>query len=909
MTLRVQCRCGCRLKSPKQFAGSRAECPACGGTVEIPTLKEEDLELAAVSDSGKSESPGTPVDPPVYQVEAVEITDFLDPPVRPKPPGTPRKKISLNAMFETLLDPRSIQYMLILGGGLLVLGVVIWLVSLGIFANPIVLAIAMGIGTLAVLGGGWTLTLKTRFQIAGQALTFLGCVIAPLNLWFYHAQSLVMLDNHLWVAGLACCLIYVATVTVLRDPLFMYAVEFGVTLTALLLLADLQFLSDTTFLCTFLTALGLFSIHLERAFSPDDKEIFNRRRFGLPLFWSGHVQLASGLLILLGTQICGWMFEPSRFLFGVSWAGNSLSNSALMSGGLWLAGTYAYLYSDLVVRRIGVYTYLAAFCLIIAEVTIVGSHLQTEGVIAVLALTALVANLFQDSVRKTSERLGRTTIPLALGMSVLPVVMGISIHLRATSPLAGILFQPVTTSWTFVVALVLVAVCNRVAAYLFRNRDQKTSAIYLFLSAGSLIVAAAGLLREMAIIEWTQQAPILMIIPVGYLIASRLWRGQSLERPLVWIAHTSAAFILLHGLLATVDTLGEALRPVQGHFNNLLLGLLFCEATLFYVLAGIFRTRSVNIYLASAMACAAVWQLAGYWGQIDAPYYAIVYGGLGMIGLGLGRLLGLQSVAVYDSHGERGLSLRGRGLALFQSGNGILVIALLSAALQGLSQLAVQSVSTLTLTALLLTTLMSFAAIVVVPAGNWRRLYWTSSAILTALSLLSLNILIQLNTWQKLEIICVGLGTVLIVSSYVRRFLEADNEIDDAVTMGLWVGSLLVTGPLLIALGYYRFNQGQIHWQEEVTIILATILMLVTGYSWRVKSTTLAGGATLFVYLAVTIGQLAYQPQIATGVYLAVGGGLVFLSGLVLSIYREQLLELPDRIARREGVFQVIGWR
>jgi hypothetical protein len=65
----------------------------------------------------------------------------------------------------------------------------------------------------------------------------------------------------------------------------------------------------------------------------------------------------------------------------------------------------------------------------------------------------------------------------------------------------------------------------------------------------------------------------------------------------------------------------------------------------------------------------------------------------------------------------------------------------------------------------------------------------------------------------------------------------------------------------------------------------------------------------LFLYLIVTIAELAHQAQIATGVYLAVGGAVVFAAGVGLSIYRDKLLQLPDKIARREGVFQVIGWR
>jgi len=45
-----------------------------------------------------------------------------------------------------------------------------------------------------------------------QALTFLGCVVAPLNLWFYHAQNLITVQGHLWVGGVVCCLLYAATV-------------------------------------------------------------------------------------------------------------------------------------------------------------------------------------------------------------------------------------------------------------------------------------------------------------------------------------------------------------------------------------------------------------------------------------------------------------------------------------------------------------------------------------------------------------------------------------------------------------------------------------------------------------------------------------------------------------------------
>ena len=178
------------------------------------------------------------------------------------------KSVVLRRMFDALLDPQSIQWMLTIGGGVFVLGLLIWLVSWGIFQNPVILATALGIGTLAILCAGWWVALMTRFRIAGQALTFLACVVAPLNLWFYHAQDLVTLDNHLWLGGLVCCSLYVATVFVLRDPIFMYAVEAGVTLTAVLFLSELGFATDVGCLASVLMALGLISIHAERGFRP-----------------------------------------------------------------------------------------------------------------------------------------------------------------------------------------------------------------------------------------------------------------------------------------------------------------------------------------------------------------------------------------------------------------------------------------------------------------------------------------------------------------------------------------------------------------------------------------------------------------------------------------------------------------
>ncbi|MBN1590855.1 MAG: hypothetical protein JW888_15185 [Pirellulales bacterium] len=890
MPIRIQCSCGYSLQARDEFAGKRGQCPYCGKILAIPNKPEEPPAASAARE------------------EPMEIKEFLDPPsVLPTVGSHERKPLSLRPMFEALLDPRSIQWMLILGGGLVVLGLVVWLTSLGLFESKVVMAAALAAGTLVVLGAGWFVVLKTRFRIAGQALTFLGCVLAPLNLWFLHTQGLVTLENHLWIGGVVCCLLYIVTVYVLRDPLFMYAVEAGITLTVMLFLAELGLVGDSSYLCLVLMTLGLISLHFERAF-PAEGEPFNRRRFGMPLFWSGHAQMGASLAILLGSQAVAWLIDPTRSLLTMEWAGNWMTEHGLLAGGLWLAGSYAYLYSDLVVRRVGVYCYLAAFCLVMAELTVAGVYVDSEGLIAVLALTGLAASVAQGYVKTANDKLQRTLIPLAMAMSVLPLGMGIMLHLRATSGMVMEAFGPHETAWAFVVVMMVVAVCNRISAYVCRHDAPRWSAAFFFLSGSATIVAAAGLLRVLGVVPWNEQAPWLMLLPIGYLVAARLWRGHTPERPLGWIAHAAAAVILAHVVVGSVEMIESVLQPVAKSTANLLLGLVFAEATVFYILAAVFRRHGANVYFATLAACGALWQLLGYWG-VPGVYYTMLYAGLGVGFLGVCRLLGVEQRMLYRVTGEQRLSTHGRGLAAFQMGNAILSIAMLAAMCQGLAKLATDSIEWLGVWSLVWTIVAGLVAAVLTPGGTWRRVYVVGSIALAGVTFLTLNVLIDLNNWQKLEIFCVAVGVLLIAVSYVGRFREAKDTDEEMVTVGLWLGSMLAIAPLLAAVVYHRFVGENVSAIDEVGLLLVGLLMLVTGFSWQVKSTTLIGGSGLVLYLLMIVVAIGWQEQVATGVYLTIGGGIVFALGIGLSVYRERLLQLPERISKREGVFKILNWR
>src|SRR4030095_8421160 len=108
-----------------------------------------------------------PVPPPINPKDIpLPVVEFLDPLPSPDQNAPPRAPATpwAQRMLAALLDPRSIQWMMMLGGGLMVLGLIVWLVSRGIFENTLVVATALTLGALAIHGAGCFTALKTRYK-------------------------------------------------------------------------------------------------------------------------------------------------------------------------------------------------------------------------------------------------------------------------------------------------------------------------------------------------------------------------------------------------------------------------------------------------------------------------------------------------------------------------------------------------------------------------------------------------------------------------------------------------------------------------------------------------------------------------------------------------------------------------
>ncbi|MFO1002083.1 MAG: hypothetical protein U0936_17245 [Planctomycetaceae bacterium] len=150
---------------------------------------------------------------------------------------------------------------------------------------------------------------------------------------------------------------------------------------------------------TLLVVLGLIGIHLERAFKVGEGP-FTRSRFGMAFFWSGHFQLAVGLVLVLGAQIFGNWLHP--FGFRLPYTSLHATPSPICGELRWLglalvaAGTYAYAWSDLVVRKKGIFLHIAAFMLLWAEILVVqilDLHVSIDAVITILAVTSLLSHV------------------------------------------------------------------------------------------------------------------------------------------------------------------------------------------------------------------------------------------------------------------------------------------------------------------------------------------------------------------------------------------------------------------------------------------------------------------------------------------------------------------------------------
>jgi len=872
------CVCGQQVQISDEPDNTPVNCPVCGRLLGTKSNPPETGSPTEIPDSAFVETPVP---------ESASANSSAEAPM----------------LLRLLLNPTTIQRLLFFGGGLSVLGLIAWLVSLGVFDDPRILAVALGAGTLALLSSGWGVVLRTKYRLAGQALTFLACVVAPLNLWFYDAQNLLTVDGHLWVGGLVCSLLYMMTVWKLRDPLFLYAVEAGITLTVLLLLGDLQRATDSSALCLAMVILSTISIHAQAAFDPNHP-VFNRCRFGLPLFFSGQAQLAIGMVSLLALQSLDWTLKP---VVG-NWSYSQIATTPWLAGSLWLAAAYLWIYSDLAVRRLSVYTYLAAVSLVLAEITLLNPYLPLEVLIIALSITALVVQLMSNYTSERGSRLSFVASSASISVGGVALLIGVLRHFEAAIPVG---IDAIQNPLLFAVAMLTVAANLCYQGVIQRSRSSHVASGCWIGASLSLWLGLMHGLDVIGVQTLVQQSPLLTLVPLAIvLLAPRLLKREMIE-PAVTATHAMA---ILGLILSTISVESAAewsqlLASGSRDPSTLYTGLLFMElAVLYFATRTAIGSRWLTLGFGGLCTLVSGWKLLVF---VDLPeaWYGPLLAGIGIVLTIVERNRSFANQqpdsTTNKDHDRSTLS------PLSAAADLTFVLGELVAFFQTLPWLIgpAGSIPVLSLSAVLLTAALSMVGSLVSRTRSMRGWHGFAAAMI-ALALAAAWIrTLHLADYQKLELVLEFLGLVWLGAGFAGRLHETDRRRNGAVSLALWAGSIMATAPVLFCMLMHRWSVSGPSLPDEIGLITITMLMVAIGCVLQLRATTTFGGLTLGVYLAVLFGHLAYHPQIAIGVYLAAGGSMIFLTGVVLSIYRDRLLALPSKIANRQGIFQIIDWR
>lgn len=821
--------------------------------------------------------------------------------------------------IEVLVDPRTLQGLMSCGGGLLVLGLVTWLWAIGVFENKMIVAAGLGVANFGLLALGVSGARYSRYQTGSKAITMLACLVMPLNLWFYDAQGLITLDQggHLWVPALVCCALYVLVARALADPLFVNAIVGGVTMTGLLLLADHQVdrLWEVMAPSSFLVILGILCIHVERAFPPEEGP-FSRKNFGRAFFNAGHVVMGLGLTVLFIGRVVGRLYE--RFFVHVDWLTlpeiSTQANLKLIAIALVLGATYSYVYSQIIVQAKRRYVGLALLTTAWAAtmvLDVLNVALTVELLMILTASTALVASLTshfatrpeadeaEDSLLQTwAAPVWEVSKIWAIGLNFVTLALGLAIWW-------GIRFDLVdlVSSGQFSVMYVAAAIVGAVSCGLASRRREtaevstnsgwqlQAGTVLLWLAADALIAVLGFQLTTLVLI-----VEMLVALAVG--IAANAASNESLRRTLATTAETLAILPLVLGIGGTLGRLFSGFDFASGQSGSV---IFFALAAACLGLASRVSGRMLPAILAAVSICATTWHgflLLG----ITRYVFVSAMTFIGLVCLVVGTILRQRD----GTSDQFAIVSQWTGRVCISTASAATLLIALARLLTGETHWPLLGLVSAQAAAAGVAGLLSKEA-------AWRRHFWLLAGGQVLMTLIAYNTLIALSFWQRTEILVTCLGLVTLTLGYLGWSRETDKE-DELVSFNLAIGSFLSAVPLTLGMLVQRFDNVLADWGwvliHEAGVLSIGLLLLGAGVLCRIRWSTIVGGSTLLIYVVSLVGMIHLPEQLqTTAIYMMVGGGLFFGTAVLLSVYRDRLLAIPERMQNGEGVFRVLKWR
>jgi hypothetical protein len=210
--------------------------------------------------------------------------------------------------------------------------------------------------------------------------------------------------------------------------------------------------------------------------------------------------------------------------------------------------------------------------------------------------------------------------------------------------------------------------------------------------------------------------------------------------------------------------------------------------------------------------------------------------------------------------------------------------------------------------------LASALAAAMLGEGDWRRTHVVFASLYALLIVGLIQRMTDLSLPQQIQLVVLLAGAIMLAVAHRSRFAESEDEPDSAVSFGLSFGALLVTAACGVGLIVHRlgYGGGAGAWgvYQEISALSFGLVLLFSGMLLQIRATTVGGGLIMLLYVLSLVAYVRWPQQLQhTAVYMMVGGAAVFAVGLLLSVYRDRLLQLPADIGRRRGVWRVLDWR
>ncbi|MCA8989523.1 MAG: hypothetical protein KDA78_17885, partial [Planctomycetaceae bacterium] len=680
-----------------------------------------------------------------------------------------------------------------------------------------------------------------------------------------------------------------------------YPLVGGITLTGLMILGDHRVARFYEIIApsALLSLIGIICIHLERFF-PNDESSFNRRNFGRDFYLAGHAVLIGGLGLLLGGRIVGHFFDSYFVNFGWFTKPDVVTSIKTQSLALaiTLSATGTYFLAAMRNAKSRQLLSAAVFTLCWSGVILFdlsGIVVTKELLLCLISTGGLIMQvtgmwLNEEDVNRQHQHFFSAIQTVYLGTLIhfgtaavgiywiLNGVMGTTafdVHVLSTLSLM------ITTAGLAIGTLCYSRLCS---TFCTRSTYWLTC------------VAALATLSAVCLHLGTSVGLAILVSSVALSVYQVMIRNNSsLPEPLRIISGTVPAMLLLATLAHLVGLLNVSetriVLPVQ---LNVLLPLMVS------LNFGLIWSQS-HTYRHAIITLGTLWYAIAYqlyqW-ELTGNAQLIAASSIGLIGIIIANLFTTSRQKVLE------LSDASATLLTFSGVAGLLLSA---------NRLAGGGVTSELIGVIGMQTILCGVGSMLAS----RHAFKHSLKVLSFFQVLTTVVLIAaistLTIPQRFEIGTTLFG-LLMVGYGLYGWSREEQEDQSGVSLLLNLGSLLSVAPLTIGLLVERTtgfgSQSILHMMHNFGLLIILLGLIGGGLLCKIRSMTLCGFTGLACYMGSLVMLIHLPDQLkSVSVLMMIGGGLFFGTAVLLSIYRDRLLSLPDRIKQGEGIYQVLKWR